>query len=40
MADFERVDLLMGVEEMSDFINLLLVLNESLYEIALNLEDL
>jgi hypothetical protein len=40
MADFERVDLLMGAEKLSDFINLLLVVNESLYKIALNLEDL
>ncbi len=40
MADFELVDLLMGVEEFSDFVDLLLLVDESLDKIALNLQNL
>lgn len=40
MANFELVDLLVGVEELCDFVDLLLLMDQALDEVALNLENL
>ena len=40
VANFELVDLLVGVEELCDFVDLLLLMDQALDEVALNLENL